>query len=107
MIRGKARIGMGSMIGLVALLAAFTLASPASGEHVDPVLFPDNPTCGDFNEDWIELKVDPVEYRLRHLRDPRLRQVVATATKSAGWEARPSPRAAARRTGVVLIPFLD
>jgi CO/xanthine dehydrogenase Mo-binding subunit len=47
------------------------------------------------------LRVDPVEYRLRHLRDPRLRQVVATAAQSAGWEARPSPRAAARRTGVV------
>ena len=48
-----------------------------------------------------QLKADPVEYRLRHLRDPRLRQVVATAAKTAGWEARPSPRAAARRTGVV------
>ena len=47
------------------------------------------------------LKADPVEYRLRHLRDPRLRMVLTTAAKTAGWDTRPSPRAAARRTGVV------
>ncbi len=39
------------------------------------------------------VKVDPVEYRLRHLRDPRLIEVVKAATKAAGWETRPSPRA--------------
>jgi CO/xanthine dehydrogenase Mo-binding subunit len=38
------------------------------------------------------LKADPVEYRLRHLRDPRLREVVAAAATRAGWERRPSPR---------------
>jgi CO/xanthine dehydrogenase Mo-binding subunit len=38
------------------------------------------------------VKADPVEYRLRHLRDPRLIEVVRTAAKSAGWQARPSPR---------------
>src|SRR5947207_9962201 len=47
------------------------------------------------------LKADPVEYRLRHLRDPRLKAVLQTAAKTAGWETRPSPRAAAKRTGVV------
>ena len=47
------------------------------------------------------VKADPVEYRLRHLRDPRLKKVLAAAAKTAGWDARPSPRAAARRTGVV------
>lgn len=36
-------------------------------------------------------KADPVEYRLRHLRDPRLRAVVQAASKAAGWQARPSP----------------
>ena len=46
------------------------------------------------------LKADPVEYRLRHLRDPRLRTVLETAARTAGWDARPSPRAAVRRTGV-------
>ena len=36
-------------------------------------------------------KTDPVEYRLRHLRDPRLRAVVQAAAKAANWQARPSP----------------
>jgi CO/xanthine dehydrogenase Mo-binding subunit len=40
------------------------------------------------------IKADPVEYRLRHLRDPRLVDVVKAAAKAAGWQTRPSPRAA-------------
>jgi CO/xanthine dehydrogenase Mo-binding subunit len=47
------------------------------------------------------VNADPVAYRLRHLRDPRLRDVLAAAAKTAGWEARPSPRPGARRAGVV------
>ena len=35
---------------------------------------------------------DPVEYRLRHLRDPRLIAVVKAAGAAAKWDARPSPR---------------
>ena len=46
-------------------------------------------------------KADPVEYRLRHLRDPRLIAVVNEVAKAANWEARPSPKPAARKTGVV------
>ena len=46
------------------------------------------------------LKADPVEYRLRHLRDPRLREVVSSAAQKAGWDRRPSPRNGARRNGV-------
>jgi nicotinate dehydrogenase subunit B len=38
------------------------------------------------------LKADPVEYRLRHLRDPRLIDVLKAAAKGAGWDTRPSPR---------------
>jgi nicotinate dehydrogenase subunit B len=45
------------------------------------------------------VKADPVEYRLRHLRDPRLIAVVRAATAAAKWERRPSPHAAARRAG--------
>ena len=41
------------------------------------------------------VKADPVEYRLRHLRDPRLIEVVRAAAKAAAWEPRPSPRPAA------------
>ena len=46
-------------------------------------------------------KADPVEYRLRHLRDPRLIAVVKEVAKAANWEVRPSPKPAARKTGVV------
>jgi nicotinate dehydrogenase subunit B len=41
-------------------------------------------------------KADPVTFRLRHLRDERLRAVVRSAADAARWEARPSPRAATR-----------
>lgn len=47
------------------------------------------------------LKADPVEYRLRHLADPRLIGVVQEAAKLANWEKRPSPRAGNARTGIV------
>ena len=46
------------------------------------------------------LRVDPVEYRLKHLGDPRLIAVVTAAAKAANWQARPSPRPAGRRSGV-------
>jgi CO/xanthine dehydrogenase Mo-binding subunit len=42
---------------------------------------------------------DPVAYRLRHLRDQRLIEVVRAAAKGANWEARPSPRPNVRRSG--------
>jgi len=46
-------------------------------------------------------KADPVEYRLRHLRDPRLIGVVKAAAARARWETRPSPRPGNARRGVV------
>jgi CO/xanthine dehydrogenase Mo-binding subunit len=45
------------------------------------------------------VKADPVAYRLRHLSDQRLIDVVQAAAKTYGWEARPSPRPGNRRTG--------
>ena len=39
------------------------------------------------------LHVDPVEYRLRHVRDPRLRDVILAAARRANWQPRSSPRA--------------
>ena len=39
-----------------------------------------------------QVKADPVAYRLRHLSDSRLKDVVAAAAKAANWEARPSPK---------------
>lgn len=46
------------------------------------------------------VKADAVEYRLRHLGDSRLIDVVKAAAKAAKWETRPSPRPNARRSGV-------
>jgi CO/xanthine dehydrogenase Mo-binding subunit len=47
------------------------------------------------------VRADPVQYRLRHLRDPRLREVLTAAAGKAGWDNRPSPRPGLRRSGVV------
>ncbi|HLO31730.1 MAG TPA: molybdopterin cofactor-binding domain-containing protein [Anaerolineales bacterium] len=37
--------------------------------------------------------VDPVQYRLRYLADPRERAVLLAAAEKASWDSRPSPRA--------------
>jgi CO/xanthine dehydrogenase Mo-binding subunit len=47
-----------------------------------------------------EAKVDPVEYRLRHLRDARLKEVLAAAAKTANWESRPSPKPGNPKIGI-------
>jgi CO/xanthine dehydrogenase Mo-binding subunit len=41
-------------------------------------------------------KADPVEFRLRHLREPRMLDVVKAAAKTANWDARPSPKPRAK-----------
>ncbi len=46
------------------------------------------------------VKADPVAYRLRHLSDPRLSDVVKGAAKAASWDPRPSPQARIQRTGI-------
>src|SRR5438552_9086220 len=47
------------------------------------------------------VKADPVEYRLRHLRNARLKEVVASAARAADWRPRPSPRERRARAGVM------
>jgi nicotinate dehydrogenase subunit B len=44
-------------------------------------------------------KADPVAYRLKHLSDPRLADVVKSAASTANWDARPSPKPSVRKTG--------
>jgi nicotinate dehydrogenase subunit B len=46
------------------------------------------------------VKADPVAYRLRHLADQRLKEVVTAAARAASWDARPSPRPNLSTTGV-------
>ncbi|HKC56818.1 MAG TPA: molybdopterin cofactor-binding domain-containing protein, partial [Vicinamibacterales bacterium] len=47
-----------------------------------------------------QVKADPVQYRLRHLRDQRLKDVIADAARQANWDARPSPKPGSPRTGI-------
>jgi CO/xanthine dehydrogenase Mo-binding subunit len=46
------------------------------------------------------VKADPVAYRLRHLRDQRLKDVVNAAARAANWRTRPSPAVRASATSV-------
>jgi len=46
-------------------------------------------------------KADPVAYRLQHLKDTRIIDVVKLAAKAAKWDARPSPKSAVTPGGVV------
>jgi CO/xanthine dehydrogenase Mo-binding subunit len=45
-------------------------------------------------------KADPVEYRLRHLKNERVIGVLDAAAKAANWDARPSPRPGMRKAGL-------
>ncbi len=45
-------------------------------------------------------KADPVEYRLQHLKEKRIIQVVKAAAAAAKWEVRPSPRALRPHEGI-------
>jgi CO/xanthine dehydrogenase Mo-binding subunit len=54
-----------------------------------------------FDEVAAQAKADPVEYRLQHLRDERLKEVVRAAARAAGWPRRPSP-ASDRRAAVAV-----
>jgi CO/xanthine dehydrogenase Mo-binding subunit len=46
-------------------------------------------------------KADPVDFRLRHLRDERLMEVIRAAAKAANWDSRPSPPPQQARAGIV------
>ena len=69
-------------------------ASPLRTAHMrDPV----GPQIHFASESFIDelaaaLKVDPVEFRLRYVRDPRDIAVIKAAAEKAGWQSRPSPR---------------
>jgi CO/xanthine dehydrogenase Mo-binding subunit len=47
-----------------------------------------------------QVKADPVQYRLRHLSDQRLKDVITDAARQFNWDARPSPKAGSPRTGI-------
>ena len=47
------------------------------------------------------VKVDPVAFRLQHLSDARVIDVLKAAARAAHWEARPSPKSNLSRSGTV------
>ena len=69
-------------------------ASPLRSSHLrDPV----GPQIHFASESFMDevaaaLGVDPIEFRLRHVRDPRDVAVIKAAAEKAGWRSRPSPR---------------
>jgi CO/xanthine dehydrogenase Mo-binding subunit len=46
------------------------------------------------------VRADPVAYRVRHLSDARLKDVVTRAGAAAQWDPRPSPRPSLQTTGL-------
>jgi nicotinate dehydrogenase subunit B len=69
-------------------------ASPLRTSHLrDPV----GPQIHFASESFIDevaasLEVDPVEFRLRHIKDARDIALIKAAAEKAGWQSRPSPR---------------
>jgi CO/xanthine dehydrogenase Mo-binding subunit len=69
-------------------------ASPLRTSHMrDPV----GPQIHFASESFIDevaaaLNADPVEFRLRYVRDPRDIAIIKAAAEKAGWQSRPSPR---------------
>jgi len=47
------------------------------------------------------VKADPVAYRIQHLKETRIIDALKVAAKAANWDARPSPKPGAPRTGTV------
>ena len=69
-------------------------ASPLRSSHLrDPV----GPQIHFASESFIDevaadLKIDAVEFRLRHVKDPRDAALIKAAAEKSGWQTRPSPR---------------
>ncbi len=80
--------------------------SIASPFFTGPLRSPDRLQNTFANESFVDeiaaaVKADPVQYRLRHLTDPRLMAVVNGAAKAANWDTRPSPKPGNAKIGVV------
>lgn len=50
-------------------------------------------------------EVDPVEFRLRHVRDPRVRAVIEAAADAAGWQPRTAPGATGSGQGFAFAQY--
>ncbi len=74
-------------------------SSPLRSSHLrDPV----GPQIHFASESFMDevaaaLNLDPIDFRLRHIKEPRDIAIIKAAAEKFGWEPRPSPR---RQTGV-------
>jgi CO/xanthine dehydrogenase Mo-binding subunit len=78
----------------------------ASPFFTGPLRSPDRLQNTYANESFVDevaaaVVADPVQYRLRHLSDPRLIAALNAAVNAANWETRPSPKPGNLQTGVV------
>jgi CO/xanthine dehydrogenase Mo-binding subunit len=99
-VAGKPPGGTGNVLSGSVLV--HTVASPF---FTGPLRSPSRLQNTFANESFMDeiaasLKVDAVQYRLRHLSDQRLVAVVKAAADSADWITRPSPNPANSKTGV-------
>jgi nicotinate dehydrogenase subunit B len=100
-VAGNAPAGTGTIVSEKVLNHA--IASPL---FTGPLRSPDRLQNTFANESFIDevaaaVKLDPVQYRLRHLKDPRLIAVLNAAANAANWDTRPSPKPGSLSTGVV------
>ena len=101
MVDGNPPEGTGTVASQQVL--THTIASPF---FTGPLRSPDRLQNTFANESFMDelaatVKVDPLQYRLRHLSDPRLIAVLNAAAKAANWDMRPSPNSGNARIGVV------
>src|SRR5260370_31677388 len=54
---------------------------------------------GLMNEAAASAGADPIQFRINHITDQRLIDIINATAKAAGWEPRPSPHPRARKSG--------
>ncbi len=82
--------------------AFYESASPLRTTHLRD---PEGPATSFAVESFIDeiaaaAGADPIEFRLKHLAEPRAKAVLTAAAQKAGWDTRPSPRKGSSRGGV-------
>ncbi len=76
--------------------AFYDTASPLRTTHLRD---PEGPATSFATESFMDeiaaaAGADPLEFRLKHLEEPRAKAVLTAAAQKAGWETRPSPKKA-------------
>jgi len=92
-----------SVLATAHVISAFAdEASPMRTTHLRD---PEGPATSFAVESFMDemaaaANVDPIDFRLKRLDEPRAKAVLTAAAQKAGWNARPSPQKAARAADV-------